>query len=380
MEHNNSCNYYDVAFGVPNLLKATIFQSVQLINSTEQQDTRKAVQQERAEENVESLRMIDMLFSQIENKVRSSSVVTRAMVNAGTEENWEVYNQQRENFRDIVAELKLLSNNIYNYLRSMHIDGPSLDLTTDYLPLRLNPQLASSVLPDVLVDNIISDRELCESIAQVMNTIHDGYLVIYQDVVEKQTAYWKKFTEFQSFVSDNTKSDEDNIVIQNIIDAKAKIKRLIPEGWGTSTGTDPRKINKELILYPAQNVDGKKEDGTFVKREVAEKWAKELGLPDTCVMGNDNDGYVVVVDATPVQNIMQSVIFNDSQLPFWTGSTTGYQAWQTGYNAQSDNIKTNTQMLTTKYSTANSTYDIIIKMLSSTISTLFDCCKEALRF
>ncbi|EHG6849018.1 hypothetical protein I9E57_005217, partial [Salmonella enterica] len=106
MEHNNSCNYYDVAFGVPNLLKATIVQSVQLINSTEQQDTRKAVQQERAEENVESLRMIDMLFSQIENKVRSSSVVTRAMVNAGTEENWEVYNQQRENFRDIVAELK----------------------------------------------------------------------------------------------------------------------------------------------------------------------------------------------------------------------------------------------------------------------------------
>ncbi|EKC3541177.1 hypothetical protein OD632_005516, partial [Salmonella enterica] len=59
MEHNNSCNYYDLAFGVPNLLKATTGQSVQLINSTEQQDTKKAVQQERAEEDVESLRIIN---------------------------------------------------------------------------------------------------------------------------------------------------------------------------------------------------------------------------------------------------------------------------------------------------------------------------------
>ncbi|EKC3541314.1 IpaD/SipD/SspD family type III secretion system needle tip protein, partial [Salmonella enterica] len=309
-------------------------------------------------------------------KVRSSSVVTRAMVNAGTEENWEVYKQERENFRDIVAEFKLLSNNIYNYLRSMRIDGSSLDLTTDYLPLKLNPELASSVLPDVLVDNIISDRELCEFIAQVMNTIHDDYLVIYQDAVEKQTAYWKKFTDFQSFVSDNTHSKKEKVIIDRIDVAREQIKKLIPEGWGTSTGTDPKKINKELILYPVQHVDDKKENEFFVEKAVAEKWAAELGLPDTCVMGNDNDGYVVVIDATPAQNIMNSAIFRAEMS--WEGTTTEYQAWQVGYNAQSDNIKTNTQMLTTKYSTANSTYDIIIKMLSSTISTLFDCCKEAL--
>ncbi|MCI6599409.1 MAG: IpaD/SipD/SspD family type III secretion system needle tip protein, partial [Shigella dysenteriae] len=36
--------------------------------------------------------------------------------------------------------------------------------------------------------------------------------------------------------------------------------------------------------------------------------------------------------------------------------------------------------ITTKYSTANSTYDTIIKLLSSTITALFDSAKDYLRF
>lgn len=43
-------------------------------------------------------------------------------------------------------------------------------------------------------------------------------------------------------------------------------------------------------------------------------------------------------------------------------------------------MKTDVQVITTKYSTANSTYDTIIKLLSSTITALFDSAKDYLRF
>ncbi|EPA3644467.1 IpaD/SipD/SspD family type III secretion system needle tip protein, partial [Escherichia coli] len=61
-------------------------------------------------------------------------------------------------------------------------------------------------------------------------------------------------------------------------------------------------------------------------------------------------------------------------------STAEYQAWLAGYNSQAENMKTDVQVITTKYSTANSTYDTIIKLLSSTITALFDSAKDYLRF
>ncbi|MEJ1644082.1 IpaD/SipD/SspD family type III secretion system needle tip protein, partial [Escherichia coli] len=61
-------------------------------------------------------------------------------------------------------------------------------------------------------------------------------------------------------------------------------------------------------------------------------------------------------------------------------STAEYQAWLAGYNGQAENMKTDVQVITTKYSTANSTYDTIIKLLSSTITALFDSAKDYLRF
>ncbi|MCZ8581078.1 IpaD/SipD/SspD family type III secretion system needle tip protein [Escherichia albertii] len=45
-----------------------------------------------------------------------------------------------------------------------------------------------------------------------------------------------------------------------------------------------------------------------------------------------------------------------------------------------ENMKTDVQILTSRYSTANSTYDLVIKLLSSTITALFDSAKGYLNF
>lgn len=61
-------------------------------------------------------------------------------------------------------------------------------------------------------------------------------------------------------------------------------------------------------------------------------------------------------------------------------STAEYQAWQTAFNTEIENMKTDVQILTSRYSTANSTYDLVIKLLSSTITALFDSAKGYLNF
>ncbi|HBW2601677.1 TPA: IpaD/SipD/SspD family type III secretion system needle tip protein, partial [Salmonella enterica subsp. enterica] len=56
-----------------------------------------------------------------------------------------------------------------------------------------------------------------------------------------------------------------------------------------------------------------------------------------------------------------------------------YQAWQSGFKAQEENLKTTLQTLTQKYSNANSLYDNLVKVLSSTISSSLETAKSFLQ-
>ena len=56
-----------------------------------------------------------------------------------------------------------------------------------------------------------------------------------------------------------------------------------------------------------------------------------------------------------------------------------YQAWQSGFKAQEENMKTTLQTLTQKYSNANSLYDNLVKVLSSTISSCMEAAKSFLQ-
>ncbi|VEA75394.1 cell invasion protein SipD [Salmonella enterica subsp. arizonae] len=56
-----------------------------------------------------------------------------------------------------------------------------------------------------------------------------------------------------------------------------------------------------------------------------------------------------------------------------------YQAWQAGFKAQEENLKTTLQTLTQKYSNSNSLYDNLVKVLSSTISSSLETAKSFLQ-
>lgn len=286
------------------------------------------------------------------------------------------YLRHRQKCQELNTDLKLQLNRFYNGIQSFSVTiSESNQKQSHYYLIKSDiedvnnalPAQLSDVLPSLTEVSHMSDRELCELIALIMNTIHDDYLEVYQNVVEKQTSYWKLFTDFQTELGGLISTDSSgDVTVTGLKELRIKLKELT-----TKNKTDAKEIPAFLILYPT-------ESGTYVSRAEAEKWAAELSLPSSCIIGTGGE-CIVVIDTSPVENILEATPFS-GESDGWKGSTTEFQAWQTGYNAQAENIKTNTQTLTTKFSTANSTYDTIIKLLSSSIQTLFDCCKEALRF
>ncbi|EBS4098559.1 type III secretion system needle tip protein SipD, partial [Salmonella enterica subsp. enterica serovar Bareilly] len=106
----------------------------------------------------------------------------------------------------------------------------------------------------------------------------------------------------------------------------------------------------------------------------------ELNLPEACLKPA-GAGYVVLVDLAPVQKMVDDLNGlgtpgSDSKLEM---DNAKYQAWQSGFKAQEENMKTTLQTLTQKYSNANSLYDNLVKVLSSTISSCMEAAKSFLQ-
>ena len=109
-------------------------------------------------------------------------------------------------------------------------------------------------------------------------------------------------------------------------------------------------------------------------------WATELGLPSSCVK-QKNGGYIVLPDLTPLRTMIQEL----EGMGGYSGNgileldNAKYQAWQAGFKSQEENLKTTLQTLTQKYSNANSLYDNLVKVLSSTISSCLETAKSFLQ-
>ncbi|MFP2429045.1 IpaD/SipD/SspD family type III secretion system needle tip protein [Enterobacter ludwigii] len=363
---------YDVASGIPEQFKT--FPSRGHIKTTETKtdSTLIDVELERSTDTKQYFFNTTSAFlSRMSDMARASRNTAMEVYKSAAANERTLCDLQKSNFRELSADLKLQSNSCFNFIRSFDRDLTyQLKDTSSYPNLTGSLENVFSALPAALSDvPQTSDREICELIAELMHTLHDDYLEIFEHSVEKQTAYWQKFTDFQSQLAKNTTTSggDSRVTISGIESLWSQLEKLMV----TYEPVDVTTVSADFILYPV-------EPDTYVSKAEAKKWAQELGLPDGCVYGS-GDKYIVVIDTTPANRLRYSNVINCG-LPSWAGSTTEYQAWQTTYNAQAENIKTNTQTLTTKYSTANSTYDTIIKLLSSSIQTLFDCCKEALRF
>lgn len=219
--------------------------------------------------------------------------------------------------------------------------------------------------------HFVSDADLWNAISIAIGNIEKDYLGVYENVVAQYTEFYQEFSKILAqmggWITAGSSSDKVKL---NVTALKNALQQLQNKFKLPST---------DAILFPAKDANG---NVTGVSREKAAEWAKELGLPDSCVKEQPagSGKYVVVIDTGPVQTMIDEL--NKLGTPDSSGNVeldnAKFQAWQSGFKSQEESLKNTLQTLTQKYSNANSLYDNLVKVLSSTISACLETAKSFL--
>ncbi|QIU92570.1 type III secretion system needle tip protein SctA [Yokenella regensburgei] len=202
-----------------------------------------------------------------------------------------------------------------------------------------------------------SDSELWERISNYIGKINGEYLSVYESIVSEFTKIFSLFTSDLLGKMDQWINGKDNNTV------KVKVNQMV------SVITALMMKARETVLFPPES-SGKK----AVSYEEAKKWAADLGLG--CKVSEVDGGYVVTVDPQPFADMIPSFSGPNEDVEV---DMAKFQAWQTKFNAQHEKLKSIMQVLTQKYSTANSIYDNLVKVLSSTVSSCLDAAKTFLQ-
>ncbi|EDS3841740.1 IpaD/SipD/SspD family type III secretion system needle tip protein [Salmonella enterica] len=266
--------------------------------------------------------------------------------------------------RDNIDERILVRHQCFNGLYMLARYG--VTLTTEQQKKLY--QILIRDTPEPFLRTNISDADIWEMVANKISIIGDGYLGVYENVVAVYTDFYQDFSNILSKMGGWLLPGKDgNSVKLDVTSLISEIKNLIREY---------EQVRQKTVLFPPQT-EGSVTGATEAE---ARQWIKELNLPEHCLK-SVGSGYVVTIDLTPVHNMLESVKDlgtpgADSKLEM---DNAKYQAWQSGFKAQEENMKTTLQTLTQKYSNANSLYDNLIKILSSTISSCMETAKSFLQ-
>ncbi|EGW99678.1 type III effector protein IpaD/SipD/SspD [Escherichia coli G58-1] len=207
-------------------------------------------------------------------------------------------------------------------------------------------------------DQMISHRELWAKIANSINNINEQYLKVYEHAVSSYTQMYQGFSAVLSSLAGwiSPGGNDGNSVKLQVNSLKKALEEL-------------KEKYKDKPLYPANNT---------VSQEQANKWLTELGGTIGKV-SQKNGGYVVNINMTPIDNMLKSLdnLGGNGEVVL---DNAKYQAWNAGFSAEDETMKNNLQTLVQKYSNANSIFDNLVKVLSSTISSCTDTDKLFLHF
>ncbi|KWK77681.1 type III secretion system needle tip protein SctA [Burkholderia ubonensis] len=191
--------------------------------------------------------------------------------------------------------------------------------------------------------NGVSDAESDSDLQGLIDIIRAGKTDIdaYAGIVEGLTKYFQSVADVMSKIQDYiSAADKNNMQIDG-----GSIKKLISDAIS----------NLPVMHLPAgANVD---------------QWRKELG--DVVSIGDDG---TVEINPSKLNNMLNSL--PDGTVKW---DTAKYQAWNTGFSQQKDNIQNDVQTIVEKYSHQNSNFDNLVKVLSGFISTQMDTAKSYLQ-
>ena len=227
-----------------------------------------------------------------------------------------------------------------------------------------NPQLKTNLLVSQNNDpkKAMSSSEICDSIAEAIDSMEGEYLDVYQEAATQYAEFYSDFSDFMSKMNTYISAKDDKTVLnsqQFLADLKVLQDKYPVPGLNTT-------------LYPVQNGELPIKGSTEAE---CNAWAKELGLdPEKCVSPLGDGTYIVHIDVEPLNKIESSI--PATSIPEMECNSAQWAAWQSGVDLQKESIQVSMQTITQKYANANATFDNLVKILSSTISALLECDKS----
>ncbi|WP_256262810.1 IpaD/SipD/SspD family type III secretion system needle tip protein [Pseudomonas gingeri] len=211
-----------------------------------------------------------------------------------------------------------------------------------------------------------------DKLIELIGLIGDGYLDVYEHIVASYSKFFQAFNEqitakLHEWIEG---ANEGKDVELNVEELKKALDDLRQQFSQAPTG----------VLFPVPPEDPDVPPNTASKEDALE-WIKAMGSGRLVDLGGGR--YYVMIDLSPLDSMIEKldeIPPGEIQEGKVTWNSAKFQAWQTGFNAQGEQLKNELQKLTQKYSSANSTHDNFIKTLSSHLSQFTDMLKAMLNF
>ncbi|NWB92877.1 IpaD/SipD/SspD family type III secretion system needle tip protein [Pseudomonas agarici] len=210
-----------------------------------------------------------------------------------------------------------------------------------------------------------------DKLIELIGIIGNDYLKVYEHIVATYSGFFKAFNEqITSKLHEWIKgANEGKDVELNVEELKKALDELIRQFSQAPAG----------VLFP---VPAKQDEPpNTANKKQAQDWIDAMGSGRLVYLGGDN--YCVMIDLSALDSMVKrldDIPLEEIKEGKVTWNSAQFQSWQTGFNAQGEQLKNELQKLTQKYSSANSTHDNFIKTLSSHMSQFTDMLKAMLNF
>ena len=259
----------------------------------------------------------------------------------------ELFNQQQRE-TEYTNRIKSFSHDLFDYFS----DVDALQRSEAGLQIDASP--AQDMLEDAL-NNIqdmkeakdsLSSWEIYADVVKKLNTLQSDYMDIYSEVTEKYQQFMSEFNQLKTQMAKYAEAGKDEVTI-NQGELSILLTAFINK-WRDNT-----------ILLKVDN------------EEIAKYWKEQLGFDYKI----QNDGsYVFFANTSPVID-MRDAVYN---LPD-TISMARFNEWKNAINSANSTVESDTQIVSQKYSQANTLFNNLAKILSSTMDALYQADKEFLR-
>lgn len=258
----------------------------------------------------------------------------------------ELFNQQQRE-TEYTNRIKLFSHDLFDYFS----DVDALQRSEAGLQIDASP--AQDMLEDAL-NNIqdmkkakdsLSSWEIYADVVKKLNALQTDYMDIYSEVTEKYQKFMSEFNQLKTQMAKYTEAGKDEVTIDRV-----KLMDLL------NKFADEWSDNALLKVYDVKT---------------AEYWKEQLGFD----YKKQWDGsYAFFANTSPVID-MRDAVYN---LP-GTISMARFNEWQNAINSANSTVESDTQIISQKYSQANTLFNNLAKILSSTMDALYQADKEFLR-